>query len=402
MEFTLKPHLFERVLNDKERKNLLFLDIIRKNGPISRTDIANLTGFNIVTVSNHINHYIEKGVAFEKELDVSTGGRKPVLVSLHSDIAYVAAVGVNPESVVGVIVNFECRVIDEVRRERTPKNNGKTVDEILAVTRELFEKTKVERKKIAAIGIGLPGVIDEKNRTIRWPGTLGTEDFFLASDVKGRFESEFKIPVLIENDANLSALAERFLGLGREIRHLVYMFSGVGMGILVDGEIYRGASGVAGEIGVMSEKLGEKEAADEKFVCSLGRWDRDLGMIHKFQERSKKTKDAAKKNDMTLGDFIKLVKAGDPVAQEVAKECGELLGRKIAFVLNLLNPEIVIIGGGIEECGSVLLDAVKAAVKEWAISEAAAVCKILPAVFGEKAVALGAAANVCRELYAQV
>jgi len=156
------PHLRNRLLTDKERKNLTILDIVRKNGPISRTDISHLTDFNIVTVSNYINHYIETGLTFEKELDESTGGRKPVLVSLNPEAGVAVGVGLNPDSMVAIMVNLECHTIAEVRHEREPFNNEETVDQLLSLTQEVIAKSGMNPDKILGIGIAIPGIIDEK------------------------------------------------------------------------------------------------------------------------------------------------------------------------------------------------------------------------------------------------
>ena len=122
----LKPGLAkDRIFSDKERKNLAILEVIRKEGPISRTDISKITEFNIVTVSNYVNHYIKKGLVVEGELDESTGGRKPVLVELNAKAAYIIGIGLNMLNVVGVLVDLETNIIYEVRRERTPANSGR-------------------------------------------------------------------------------------------------------------------------------------------------------------------------------------------------------------------------------------------------------------------------------------
>ena len=98
---------------------------------------------------------------------------------------------------------------------------------------------------------------------------------------------------------------------------------------------------------------------------------------------------------------MKAVKEKDPVALKAVEEGGYALGRKIAFLVNLLNPEIVVIGGGVEDCGAPLLDAIKAAVREWAVEEASSRVKIIPSAFGENAVALGVVGIVAREVFAQ-
>ena len=104
---------------------------------------------------------------------------------------------------------------------------------------------------------------------------------------------------------------------------------------------------------------------------------------------------------LTFKEIVKAIREKDAVAIKVAEQAGQDLGKKVAFIVNLLNPEVVVIGGGIEDCGASLLDAIKSTVKEWSVEEAATQVKIIPSAFGENAVALGVVGIVAREVFAQ-
>ncbi len=398
--------LRDRILTDKERKNLAILETIRKNGPISRTDISKITELNIVTVSNYINHYIKKNLVIEGELDESTGGRKPVLVELNPKAGYIVGVGLNMLSMVAVLVDLEINVIKEIKRERLPENSEAVINQMVDLAKEIIDQADVEKDKIVGVGVGVPGIIDERGRTIRWPQSLGDKDINVCSSIKDTFETRLGIPAFVENDANAAVLGEKWLGLDRDVRHMLYMFSGVGCGILINEEIYRGAAGAAGELGITSPKQSKEQAFEIK--TQLGRWEMDLGMVrHAIELINAGEKSCLK--DFVKGDLSKLgfknivhgIKERDPVATAVVQRAGEELGKKIAFLVNLLNPEVVVIGGGIEDCGSTLLDAVKLAIKDWCVEEASEQVKIIPSAFGENAVALGVVGIVAREVFAQ-
>jgi len=398
--------LKDRVLTDKERKNLSILEVVRKNGPISRTDISKITELNIVTVSNYINHYIKKGLVIEGELDESTGGRKPVLVELNPKSGYIVGVGLNMMSMVGVLVDLEINVIKEVKRERLPENSEAVIQAMVDMAAEIIETAEIEKDKIVGVGVGVPGIIDERGRTIRWPQTLGEKDLSVCLSIKDTFEKRLDIPTYVENDANAAVLGEKWLGLDRDVRHMIYMFSGVGCGILINGEIYRGASGAAGELGIGSVKAGREYT--QSIATQLGRWEMDIGMTRIAQELLEKGEKSALKDyaggnikAINFRHIVQGVKEKDPVALKVADLAGQSLGKKIAFLTNLLNPEIVVIGGGIEDCGAPLLDSIKETVKEWCVEEASNQVKIIPSAFGENAVALGVVGIVAREVFAQ-
>ena len=398
--------LKDRILTDKERKNLSILEVIRKNGPISRTDISKITELNIVTVSNYVNHYIKKNLVVEGELDESTGGRKPVLVELNPKAGYIVGVGLNMMSVVGVLVDLEINVIAEIKRERSPENSEMLIENMVDLAAEIIEKAGIDREKIAGVGVGVPGIIDERGRTIRWPQSLGEKDLSVCLSIKDTFEKRLNIPTFVENDANAAVLGEKWLGLDRDVRHMVYMFSGVGCGVLVNGEIYRGASGAAGELGISSNKSTKEYA--QQIAAQLGRWGMDLGTVAGAQEALRKgevtlLRDYVEGNieQLNFKHIVRGVKEKDSVALRLIEKAGQDLGKKISFLVNLLNPEIVVIGGGIEDCGAPLLDSIKQTVKEWAVEEAATQVKIIPSAFGENAVALGVVGIVAREVFAQ-
>ena len=154
----IKQMLKDRILTDKERKNLAILEVIRKNGPISRTDISKITELNIVTVSNYVNHYIKKGLVLEGELDESTGGRKPVLVELNPKAGYIVGVGLNMMSTVGVLVDLEINVVAELKRERSPENSETVIENMVDMASEIIEKAEIDRNKIVGVGVGVPGM----------------------------------------------------------------------------------------------------------------------------------------------------------------------------------------------------------------------------------------------------
>lgn len=399
--------LKDRILNDKERKNLAILEIIRKNGPISRTDISKATELNIVTVSNYVNHYIKKGIVIEGELDESTGGRKPVLVELNPKAGYIVGVGLNMLSMVGVLVDLEINVLKEIKWERFPENSEAVISKMVDLAEEIINQAEIDRTKIAGVGVGVPGIIDERGRTIRWPQSLGDKDVSICLSIKETFEKRLNIPTIVENDANAAVLGEKWLGLDREVRHMIYMFSGVGVGILINGEIYRGASGAAGELGIASLRETKEEAF--QIATQLGRWEMDLGMVRNARQGLEKGEKSILQ-DIVNGDFSRLgfkelvraVKEKDPFAIRIVEEGGAALGKKVAFLVNLLNPEIVVIGGGVEDCGAPFLEVLKNTVKDWAVEEASSRTSIIPSAFGENAVALGAVGIVAREIFAQV
>lgn len=383
----------DEILTDRQRKNLAMLDVIRRLGPVAKTEISKLTGFNIVTVSNYVDEYLERDLVVEKGYDVSTGGRRPVLVELNTDAGYLIGVGLTMFHVAAVLTNIKGEVQNELKYDRPADAGEAVIQSIVKIVDDILRLSKKDPKEILGIGIGMPGVVDDASRTIRWPGALGTRDAIINVSLKELFEEKYEIPTLVENDADAAVFGEKWYSLRQDVRNMLYMYSGVSCGIIINGQIYHGTTGSAGELGIFNSTDGDVKTWKEESK-RLGRWEMDLGIIEEAKAKGSKEK-------VTLKAIFDAAKEGDELAREVLEQAGNRLGKKIAFLVNLLNPEIVVIGGGIEQAGHLLLDSIRKTVKSWAIEEATSGLKIIPAELGDSAVSLGAASLALSAVYAR-
>jgi N-acetylglucosamine repressor len=386
------------VLTDRERKNFAILDLIRRKGPITRTEISKETELNIVTVSNYINVYIQKGLVIEGGLDVSTGGRRPVVLELNPKAAYIIGIGLDLFNIIGVVSDLKANVLVKIEKTRPEGTENAMIDAISDLIAEVLSKVNVDRDQIKGIGIGIPGIVDRKGGTIRWPEQMGS---IYISTLKNMLEQKFQIPVFVENDATVAAFGEREFELESDIKNLIFMYSGVGCGIVINGQIYGGSGGCAGELGLPNLKDDEKSR-----WRGLSRWEADLGLKEAAIERVKEYSDSkilelagADSSKIDFKSIIDAVRAGDKLAIELVREAGEELGVKIAYLVQIFNPEIVVIGGGIERAGSTLLDVIKKTVREKTFEEVGSQVRIVPTQLGENSVALGAVSLVIQHIF---
>ena len=396
----------DRILSDKQRKNLSILELVVKHGPISRTEISRQTGLNIVTISNYINEFIGGELIVEKGFDVSTGGRRPTLVELNPKFGYIIGVGLTALNIVGILVDPKMQVVCEVKKERPADNSEVIIDKLVETVEEVLAKSKVEPGKIKGLGIGIPGVIDVEGQTIRWLGAMGLSMVSISGiSLKDIFEKEFDMPTLVEHDAACAVFGERWFGFESEIKDMIYMYTGVGCGLIVNGQIYRGSKGSAGELGIFNPALQDSETRRLESLA-LGTWELDLGIAYYANAAMKKgTKSRIfelagnnpEKIDINL--VIEASRAGDKLANELLEDAGSQLGKKIAFLVNLLNPEVIVIGGGIEQAGSVFMDSVKRTIHSWSREENIRNLRIVPARLGGNAVAMGAACLVLQRIF---
>lgn len=390
-------------LTEKERRNIEILEIIRRRGPISRPDISKEMGINVVTISNYIDDFIENDLVQEKELDVSEGGRRPGLLDLNPEGGYIIGVGLNLMNMVGLLVDLRGNIIVKSQVARGVKPSVKEVAEcLLEIIREILKRSKKYTAHIKGIGVGIAGLINKENGSIHWPQKTDHYYTYASVDLPLRdlIEKEFSLPVLIENDATAACFGERWLDLDRELKNVIYMFSGVGCGIIIDGKIYTGAHGYAGEVAI--DNYQERDLFNCKLGngCFLKRWEADLGIVEEFKSELGKNKPAL--DSVDLKSILNAARDGDKLAGKVLSLAAKRLGIKIAYLVNLLNPEVVVIGGGLEEAGEEFLSKVSATVRDWAFREATDGLKITYSRLRENAVALGAASLLTQKIFAGV
>ncbi len=404
--------LKEHELTERQQKSFQILELIRQRGPLTRTELSQGTGFNIVTVSNYVNQFIKNGLVSERGFDISTGGRKPVLVELNAKTGFVVGIdlgsmGLPETSVVGVIMDLRGHVVHRLHHRRPANDIDHLLHDAGGVIRELLKSSPVDVKRMLGIGIGLPGIMDERAGTLRDTSRHGIRTSYIA--VRDQLEAEFALPVLMGNDATLAGYGELRLGLKRQVQNLIYLYSDVGASLIFNGHIYWGSSGSAGELGVFVPVPTEDDyltwIKSPAFVFSNA-WDLGLSAQAKKliqQGQTTTIQQLAKENleAITLEIVVQAAQDGDQLARELIEHAAIQLGVRIASLVNLLNPDVVIIGGGIEKAGSLLLEPVWRSVKKYAYEEPASLVDVLPAQLGENAVAMGAACWVIREVFVQ-
>ena len=402
-----KRRLLDQVeLNDHEKKNLQILDTIRKKGPIARAEISRLIGLNIVTVTSYVDQYIKKGVIEEVGIYVSSGGRKPTLVDLNPKAVYLIGVGLNIVDMLAVLCNLKGEIIFNVTKERPLTAGEALVTSMMELVEELIKKSKVDTGKVHGIGIGIPGIFNRDTSSVRWPVGLLEEDLSISVSIHGIFEEKFGIPTFVDNDANAAVFGEEWYGKGLGVQHAIYLYSANGCGFLINGQIYRGATGCAGEWLFEEE---ENPLGSVVQTYKSGLWGIDLG-ITQSAVQGQKDNPSSTIYQMSNGDgkkvtlfaVAKAASAGDAFAIRLLKEAGQRLGRKAAFLVNLFNPEILVVGGGIEAAGAPFMDAVRDTVKQVAVPEATDRLRIIPSQLGENGVPLGAAAFVAQNYFISV
>jgi predicted NBD/HSP70 family sugar kinase len=397
-------------LTEREEKSFQILERLRQRGPLTRTELSQGTGFNIVTVSNYVNQFIRQGLVSERGFDISTGGRKPILVELNAKSGFAVGVGVGhmdaaDSQTILVITDLRGQIIHRLAKPQPPESMDRVLQGLGELIRELLASSPVDIKNIQGIGIGLPGIMDERAGTIRDTARRSSRTNYVV--VRDQLEAELRLPVLMGSDSTLAGYGELRLGLEQPASNFIYLHSDVGASLIINGHIYWGCGGSAGELGVFvpSDEDYLTWIKSPSFVLS-NVWD--LGLSAQARKllseghASSMTEAVQNRLDtITLDTVLHAAQGGDQLARELVEHAAMQLGIRIAYLVNLLNPEVIVIGGGIEQAGSLLLEPVWRSVKQYAYEEPASMVDVLPAQLGHNAVALGAACWVIREVFVQ-
>jgi predicted NBD/HSP70 family sugar kinase/biotin operon repressor len=360
---------------------------VRLAGSLTQAEIARSTGLSAATVSNIVRELRDNGTV--QVTPTSSGGRRARSVALSGDAGIVVGVDFGHSHLRVAVGNLAHQVLAEQSEPiDVDASAAQGFDRAERLVGRLVESTGISPGKVLGVGLGVPGPIDVETgalgSTAILPGWGGINPRQELSDRLG-------VPVQVDNDANLGALGELVWGSGRGVRDLAYIkvASGVGAGLVIDGRIYRGPGGTAGEIGHIT--LDESGP-----VCRCG----NRGCLETFTAARYVLEllRASHGEGLTIPRMVQLGREGDPGCRRVIGDVGRHIGMGVASLCNLLNPSRVVLGGELAEAGELVLGPIRESVSRYAIPSAAQRLSVLPGALGARAEVLGALALVLSEM----
>jgi N-acetylglucosamine repressor len=396
-----KDGLFKyQALNERQRKNLLILEAIRKKGKISKASLSKQLGYNIVTLSNYIEEYIRKNLVRQDGYHESSGGRKPVLIELNKEEILLIGIDFNRDNLKGVLSDAMLNVVAEAAMTRPAIEQEDVKGALVSLIKDLIRNSKADQARIKCIAVGVYGGISEKNGAIKGldedKGRARATVYY--SELKQAIESEFNIKTFFGQDASFAAFGEKAKNIGADVENMLYIFKDIGKGVMIKGEIYCGTDlesvDIEGIIGSMNNEEKIKLREESSYLRPWSSQVVERGVGTRIVELLKG--DLESLNDEVI---IKAASEKDEVAIELIEGVGINLGVRIAYLINLFSPQIVIVGGGIEKAGDILFRQISKTIEKLALEKPRSMVKILPATLGEKAVSLGAATVALREVF---
>ncbi|MFJ1785472.1 ROK family protein [Streptomyces anulatus] len=360
---------------------------VRMAGSLTQAEIARSTGLSAATVSNIVRELKDGGTV--EVTPTSAGGRRARSVSLSGDAGIVIGVDFGHTHLRVAVGNLAHQVLaEESEPLDVDASSAEGFDRAEVLVKRLIAATGIGPDKVIGIGLGVPGPIDVESGTLGstsiLPGWTGINP---SQELSGRLG----VPVYVDNDANLGALGELVWGSGRGVKDLAYIkvASGVGAGLVIDGTIYRGPGGTAGEIGHIT--LDESGP-----VCRCG----NRGCLETFTAARYVLPllQPSHGPGLTMERVVQLAREGDPGCRRVIGDVGRHIGSGVANLCNLLNPSRVVLGGSLAEAGELVLGPIRDSVSRYAIPSAARQLSVLPGALGGRAEVLGALALVLSEM----
>jgi predicted NBD/HSP70 family sugar kinase len=376
-------------LRDANRR--LVVEALSQRGIASRAEIARMTGLSRSTVSSLVTDLQRAGLVSERpngEPSEGQVGRPPVLIALDRSAGAVVGIDFGHSHIAVAVADLSHTVLAEHWQEIDIDHQAvEGLDIAAQLVEEALDEANVDRDQILGVGMGMPGPISGDSNIV---GSTSILPGWVGVNAADEMERRLGLPVRVENDANLGALAEVMWGAGRGYTDVAYIkaSSGVGAGLVVGGRLHRGIGGTAGEIG-------HTHFRDEGDVCRCG----NRGCIETVARTDTITASvgAGRGTALTIGDVIELARAGDAPAQRVIADAGRHIGVAVANLCNLLNPQRVIVGGELSAAGDVLLTPLVDSLRRYAIPTAAADVSVVTGKLGKRAEVMGAVALVLRE-----
>ncbi|SOD63860.1 ROK family protein (putative glucokinase) [Streptomyces zhaozhouensis] len=360
---------------------------VRAAGSLTQADIARTTGLSAATVSNIVRELKELGTVEVRS--TSAGGRRARSVSLSSDAGIVVGVDFGHSHLRVAVGNLAHQVLAE---EAEPLDVDASADQGFDRAEKLVDRllavAGMDRSKIIGIGLGVPGPIDMTSGTI---GSTAILPGWRGTNPREELAARTGVPVHVDNDANLGALGESVWGSGRGAGDLAYIkvASGVGAGLVINGRIYRGSGGTAGEIGHIT--LDESGP-----VCRCG----NRGCLETYTAARHVLPLLAPVHgtELTMRRVVQMARDGDPGCRRVIADVGRHVGTAVAQLCNVLNLNRVVLGGDVAEAGEIVLGPIRDSVGRYAIPSAARQLTVAAGALGGRAEVLGALALVLREM----
>jgi predicted NBD/HSP70 family sugar kinase len=365
------------------------VQLLAENGLLTRAELARRIGVSRAAVSMTVTRLIGDGLVVEST-EAAARDQSVLGVPLTLNPLAGGAVGVDfaHQSLRVVIADLAHKVLAEDSRELALDHDAReAMDLAAALVGELLGRSGLQPSGVLGVGVGVPGAVDHRSGR---PTPSSISPSWVGLDVAGEFSERVGMPVLVDNNANLGALAEVVWGAARDFTDVIYVKvgPGVGGGIVLGGQLWRGATGMSGELGHMTvDETGPMCRCGNRGCLEVyvGLWAQ-LGALRPVLG-----------GRLDQAELLALAQGGDRRCRRVLADVGTTLGKALANVCNIINPEAIVLGGEFAPAFDLVSGPVREAINTFALHLAATSVEVVPSQLGERAEALGGVALVFHE-----
>ncbi len=383
------------------------LSAVRRSGATSRSDLVKKTGLGRALVAQYVELLAQKDIVVEMGIGESRGGRRPRILRFASELGLIGAVDLGATSVDVAITDLSSRVLVH-RSESADVGEGPqaVLDKVVTILKDILAENGFSPSSLWGIGMGVPGPVEFSTGTpISPPIMPGWSGF----PIREHFQRHFCCPVYVDNDVNIQAVGEAATGVSMGVANSIFVKigTGIGAGIILHGQLYRGSQGCAGDIGHIQVDYLEAGHA----VCRCGNVNclealaggaaigRAAEMAAQSGQSAKLAERLAKKGFLSAEDVGEMADKGDAWSTEQIRQSGRLLGYTLAGLVNFLNPSLIVIGGGVANLGDSFLAAIREMVYRRSLPLATRSLRIERSSLGLQGGVIGAAHVVLDELF---
>lgn len=377
----------------------IILNALRDHPPLSRAALAVATGLNKTTVSSLVKQLTDAGLITENGVGKSSTGRPGILLQLNPAAGSIIGVEIGVDFISVVLTDFAAHVIWR-HQVRTDGHEVQAAILRRAMTNieAAVARAKAHGLPILGMALGVPGLVNVESGTLLYAPNLGWENVALRQMLQAKFD----FPIFVDNEASMAAFGESYFGVARGSRNVLYVSAGVGIGggLVLNGRMFAGAAGFAGEVGHMTlDPVGlQCNCGNRGCWETLASQSAVFRRIHTCIDAGSPSKLArfktSKHEGLTIPIVVRAAEEGDPVAREALNETGNYLGIGLANLINALNPEMVVFGGILSLAKEFLLPVIQQTIGDRALRWSSRSARIVVAAYGSDACVMGAVAMV--------
>ncbi|MCK6628634.1 MAG: ROK family protein [Anaerolineae bacterium] len=333
------------------------LELIREKGPISRSDLARLLRLSPPTITRIVNPLIEAGLVIEGSAGDSKGGRRPIMLTFNSQASLIVGIYVG-QNIVGALVDLNGEIFERRTLPSLPGEEG--VRRLIEFIKELCQAAAPFGAPLRGVGVGIPSITVLEDGIITWAPSFGWRNLPL----KQRLQEALELPVFIENSVNLIALGESWRGAGQGLRNLLclQLGDGIGAGLILNGQLYRGSHYAAGEVGYIIPNERYLGQTYDNYGCLEGLAG-SSGIVQRAWQRLQTGQPSilaqTELNSLTVEQVLAAASAGDTLAQTVVQETVDYLSIAVANMACIIDPDRIIIGGDLAEFGELFIEPIR-------------------------------------------